>query len=674
MIDDEKAIVEEKPDYENQLAILAEEHENQKKKRKWYTVLSSILVFIVCIFVVSYSEIHVYREYGDYISNDSCGNVNLRVDGSPVPNLNIYMAKDGDITCKPMFNIDYHNNRKATFNIDVYGDGTFIFNPINQKDADGVCKINCDTNSDGWPDLNIDLNGDGIIDINYDTDNDGYCEKNCDLDLDTIADSNLYYGDIIINEIIKGSTKPSYNLDYMGNKKAVFNIKNSDGTISNPIDVMENGICKYNCDIDNDGFPDYNIRLSENGNIINELINSSEDNTNKYDNFGDWKCHLSSHLDSCHKKVVSKNEYINIDVNGDGIPDVNISNNGGNTIRNKINNNGLNLDINGDGFPDYNIDIDGDGKADINIANDQNLCIENCDFNYDGKAEYYVKLPGSDVLFSINNINIDNNFDTKCDINCDIDDDLIPDYNIDLDNDGIADINIDFDGDKLADYNIDTNNDGKPDKNLDAYGLGICNFNCDGNFIVNSSISCTENCDTDGDGWPDKNVDINHDGVCDFNCGTDDTKDSDHNYYLDKEFASISSILNVAASTDANLYIMNPISIYEPVMDPGWVKKYVIEVKNESYYGIKYNLVWENLINEFSDINNLDYFITRSGASYLNNLKAPRANSIIASEIIKARSTVRYVLEISWKETGINQSIDAGKRFKGNFTIRVVTK
>ena len=42
---------------------------------------------------------------------------------------------------------------------------------------------------------------------------------------------------------------------------------------------------------------------------------------------------------------------VNVDVDGDGIPDINI-------------------DTNGDGIPDVNIDTDGDGEPDINIDTD----------------------------------------------------------------------------------------------------------------------------------------------------------------------------------------------------------------------------------------------------------------------------------------------------------------
>ncbi len=53
----------------------------------------------------------------------------------------------------------------------------------------------------------------------------------------------------------------------------------------------------------------------------------------------------------------------NIDVNGDGKPDLNIDVNGDGTPD-------VNLDTNGDGKPDVNIDTNGDGKPDVNIDKD----------------------------------------------------------------------------------------------------------------------------------------------------------------------------------------------------------------------------------------------------------------------------------------------------------------
>ena len=118
---------------------------------------------------------------------------------------------------------------------------------------------------------------------------------------------------------------------------------------------------------------------------------------------------------------------LNIDTDGDGLPDVNID-----LDKDCIAD--INVDMNGDNIPDLNIDSNGDGKPDINI-----------DKNDDGKADLNIlKItkwkPDKDV--TINGIS----YDTMAGL--------------------IPDVNIDFDGDGEPDYNIDTDGDGIPDKNL----------------------------------------------------------------------------------------------------------------------------------------------------------------------------------------------------------------
>jgi len=677
-IDKEKAILEEAPDFDNQLKILEEEQAEVVKKRKWYILILSIFLCVVLIFVVSYSTVYHYREYGPGQGNASnCQYVNLKINGSPVPNLNITDGKD----CKPVYNIDYYNNRKPTFNIDIYGDRTVIFNKTNQLDSTGsYCVLNCDSNGDGWPDYNLDLDGNGTADINIVKNPNGSknCNLNCDINFDTIPDLNIDTdGDGIadINITDGEDNKPKYNIDYKGNRKPIFNVKDNGEILNLVTDINDNPNCERNCDLDGDGWPDYNIVLSENSiAIINELI---EKGTKKveYNNSKniDWKCGFEN-FEHCKTKIETyDNKYINIDINGDGIPDVNISNDGGKTISNPINKDEIiNVDDNNDGFPDYNIDINGDGIPDLNvIENNKNKCEKNCDTNKDGKKDYLIEYPNNTV--SISNLNIDIDYDGICDINCDLNFDLIPDLNIDIDGDNIADLNIDYNHDKIADFNIDTNGDGIANNNLDAYGIGVCNFNCAGLNNVNNTVACTKNCDTDNDGWPDVNVDLDGNGVCDFNCeGNSSTIDKDNNYYLDSEYNS-KAILDIIDNGDADFYIMNPLEIKSESIEPGWNDKYVIEVKNNAHYAVAYRIVWENVVNEFTDVNNLDYSLSRSNTGFLDNLKAPR-NSIVLKDnkIIRNNSSAKFVLDISFKETGINQNIDSGKTFKGQLKIEVI--
>lgn len=678
-IDNEKAILEEAPDFDNQIRILEEEHEAIVKKRKWYILIASIFLFIVLIFVVSYSTIYHYREYGSGHGHNNCDNVNLKVNGSPVPNLNI---TDGN-NCKPIYNIDYFNNRKPTFNIDIYGDRSFIFNKTNQLDATGsYCILNCDSNNDGWPDYNLDLNGDGIADVNIvnNPKNNTKCDLNCDLNYDTIPDINIDIdndGIADINITDNNSDVPKYNVDYKGNRKPTFNI-NKNGIITNTItDIKDNPNCEKNCDVDGDGWPDYNIILDNSNTIINQVI-KTEDSQVTYENIKirDWKCIINPNLKGCTSKIkVNNNTYINIDIDGDGIADVNISSDGGQTITNPINkdNKTLNIDSNNDGWPDYNIDINGDGIPDLNIIkNNEYKCIKNCDTNSDGKPDYLIDYNNGSNTVSITNLNIDVDYDGICDVNCDLDFDLIPDINIDINGDNIPDINIDYDHDNIADFNLDTNKDGKPDENLDAYGNGVCTFNCNGINMISDSPTCTTNCDTNGDGWPDKNVDIDGDGICDFNCNNKTTNiDADNNYYLDTKYDP--AILDVTNSKDADFYIMNPLEIKESEIEPGWNDKYVIEIKNNAYYAVAYKIVWENVTNEFTDANNLDYSLSRSNTYFLDNLKAPRSSIVLKDAmIIRNNSSARFVLDLNFRETGLNQNIDSGKTFKGQLKVEVI--
>ena len=647
-IENEKAILEETPDFDNQLKILEEEHQENIKRRRKYALLGSMLVFIVLVFYVSYSTIYVYREYGiGYFAN--CQNVNIKVDGSPVPNLNISEGK----RCIPKYNVDYYNNRKSTFNIDLFGDRTRIFNAINQMDENGnYCKLNCDRNGDGWPDYNLDLNGDGIADINIikDLSNNrkNRCDINCDTNFDTIPDYNIdTNGDGTADVNVIESDK-LYNIDYLNNRKPMFNIKNSDGSVSNPvIDVRYNPNCDKNCDINGDGFPDYNIVLPDNEVVLNKL--------NGY------------------------NGFINIDIDGNGKPDVNITSDNGTTITNPLNKSVtidgkkviLNEDKNRDGFPDYNIDIDGDGRPDLNITNGKRKCIQNCDTNYDGKPDTYIKYP--DNMITIRNLNIDIDYDGICDVNCDLNYDLIPDINIDIDGDNIPDINIDFDKDGKPDYNLDTNNDGYPDTNIDAYGLGKCNFNCtvDGETTnkVDNSETCTKNCDSDGNGLPDKNVDIDGDGVCDFNCNGDKI-DSNNNYILDN--IEQKAIVDIEENKEYDFSIVNPLDITAYDIEPGWNGTYILTIKNDSYYTVAYNLKWNSVVNSFTTYN-LDYLLTRSNISYLNTTKMPYTAQNVGGELlIRPKTTIKYVMNVSWEETGTNQNVDSGKTFKGYFTAEVI--
>ena len=118
---------------------------------------------------------------------------------------------------------------------------------------------------------------------------------------------------------------------------------------------------------------------------------------------------------------------INVDTDGDGIPDINLDVDG-DCISD------LNIDTNFDNIPDINIDTKGDGKPDINIDTDNN-----------GKADLNIleiKTWKPNKTVTVNGVTYNTMGGLK------------------------PYLNIDADGDGEADYNIDTNEDGIPDKNL----------------------------------------------------------------------------------------------------------------------------------------------------------------------------------------------------------------
>ena len=219
----------------------------------------------------------------------------------------------------------------------------------------------------------------------------------------------------------------------------------------------------------------------------------------------------------------------------------------------------LNIDINDDGIPELNLDLDKDRNCDVNCdTTGNNKPNTNIDYANSRKAIFNVIKEGNKIFNAVNQ-DLDN--DGVCDLNCDTDDDGWPDANLDLDGDGTPDLNIDNDNDGKCDLNCDLKPiDGNCDLNCDTDGDGNCDLNCDNsgndkcdlNCDLNGDGECQLNCDTNGDGIPDKNIDYknneeptfntpanptnqdnNHDGICDLNCDVDGDGHPDTNIDLD---------------------------------------------------------------------------------------------------------------------------------------------
>lgn len=386
------------------------------KKKKIKTALI-VLVFILFIGVTCVTSYYVMK----YIMLKKLNlNIDLDRDGWPELNIDTNGDKICDINCdnnndkKPDYNIGYKKVLNAYFNLDTNRDKVADTNLINQKDANGVCILNCDVDGDNMPDTNLDLNNDGVADLNIDTNNDGICDINCDY---------------------KGSITPTINLDTNSDMKADLNIDtNNDGrpdlNITYGTDYTK---AVFNIDTNNDGVADFN------------LINQMENN----------KCKLNCVLTEAKS---SNAPAYNIDLDGDGKADVNIDITGKGMAS-------LNVDFNGDGIPEINIDTNNDGKADVNIDTDGDSIPDiNLDYNGDLIADFNLDTD-NDRKPDKNLVNIKLNDNNDCDLNCNNGKGM-PYYNIDLDNDGICDLYCDVDGDKQADFNLDTDGDYKADSNV----------------------------------------------------------------------------------------------------------------------------------------------------------------------------------------------------------------
>ncbi len=115
---------------------------------------------------------------------------------------------------------------------------------------------------------------------------------------------------------------------------------------------------------------------------------------------------------------------INIDTDGDGIPDINLDLDGDCTPD-------INIDNNGDHVPDINIDTTGDGKPNINL-----------DTNGDGKADLNVLLNikwKPNATFTVHGFTYNTMTGLKPQLNIDDDGDGKPDRNMDADGNGIID-------------------------------------------------------------------------------------------------------------------------------------------------------------------------------------------------------------------------------------------
>lgn len=249
-----------------------------------------------------------------------------------------------------------------------------------------VKEIDVDKDDDGIPDFN-DPDGDGCPDLNI------------------VLGSDAQGNAIKLNVAEQGETYPYMNIDSNGDGKADLNI-----------------------DTDHDNKPDLNLVHP------NQLK----------DAWSPKKCVSAASLQAYSKPI----EYCT-----------------GTSIQAEIN-----IDLQEDRIPDVNIDTNGDWKADFNIAKKK--------ASGKGFEEPYLNVgmvhtpwkPEQD--FTYQKFLYDTSKECDAIFNIDTDDDGYPDINIDLNGDKKPDLNIDVDGDRIPDTNIDITGDGNPDINLDPEKTG----------------------------------------------------------------------------------------------------------------------------------------------------------------------------------------------------------
>ena len=312
---------------------------------------------------------------------------------------------------------------------------------------------------------------------------------------------------------------------------------------------------------------------------------------------------------------------LNIDTNGDGIPDLNVD----------LNNNGkcdINCDTDGDGKPDINIDYEGDLKAHFNI-----------DTNND-------ELPDRNLIKQKNGNGMDCELNGNCDLNCDTNNDNRPDINIDIDGDGKPDINIDIDCDGLPDLNLDTNGDGKPDERIDTNGDGICDLKC-GNEETPQVVKPKPQPQPEEPKQEEPKVD---DPILDVRPSEDNE----------------SGILYVTYVKGVNVENMLPGEEHSVTQ--------TFTVENQSNQTITFNLNWIDVLNELTVLEGFTYQIKRDGINVTDQIAVPNSNTYLLKEIIIAAGTT-YTYEITYtfkNLENVDQTMDQNKTFHAKITAEIV--
>lgn len=244
-------------------------------------------------------------------------------------------------------------------------------------------------------------------------------------------------------------------------------------------------------------------------------------------------------------------------------------------------------------------------------------------------------------------VNCDTNGDKKPDINIDYEKNKKPHFNIDTDMDGEPDFNLmnqDLDGDRKCDLNCDNNKDGWPDFNIDLDGDGIADLN-----IKEGGSKLT-------------NMDTNRDGICDNKCngitgsGSDSSEDN--------------VVLTVDYHDHSQFYMGVTKEYYAYNIIPGWKDIIEFKIVNNSPMNVYYRLRWTDVTNTITAVNNITYKLSKNNTMVIKETRAPyESEDLLTRVMIPPKTTYTYKLELEFKETGVDQTIDTEKIFKA--TIKV---
>lgn len=334
-------------------------------------------------------------------------------------------------------------------------------------------------------------------------------------------------------------------------------------------------------------------------------------------------------LHKLNLKDQNNNLQLNIDIDGDGIPD-------------------LNIDTDGDGNPDVNIDTNNDGKPDLNVDYKGNRQpIFNLDKNKTGKPNFNLVNKGNSCT-----VNCDTNNDGWPDINIDIDGDGKPDLDIDTDGDGKPDLNIDADGDKKCDLNCDTNND------------GVCDLYCSNkddkqNNNQNNTSNSNNNNNNNYNSSNTNNNNSNNNNTTIKPSGPSGVTGEPSTVITEKDLI-ITYIGNYSA---INNVLPNDMENATPLPD----RYFTIE--NTSKRSLTYRLVWKISKNEFKT-NNLKYKLVSSDTgTNIDYTEMPKNNTTIIENItIPAKTIQSFTVSFVFEGTNSEQNVDKNKEFRGYIT------